>query len=197
MVRSSNSDVAESEAKIAAAIRAILKHLGEDSERKDLRRTPERATHALQFFTRSYTMSLEATVGDAIFTTDHSDIVLVRDIDISSLCEHHLLPFLGKIHIAYVLRGRIIGLSKLARIVEIYARRLQIQERLTREVAESIQLVLRPEGVAVVMECLHTCMVMRRVRQAGATTVTKTKTGVFATDRRVDEQFHDLLGMSR
>ncbi len=175
----------------------MLVDLGEDPERDGLRKTPERASRAWQFFTRGYTMSVEAIVGDAIFDIDHNDMVLTRDIDISSLCEHHLLPFFGKAHIAYAPNGRVIGLSKLARIVETYAGRLQVQERLTRQIADSIQLVLAPQGVKVVVECSHVCMMMRGVKQTGATTVTQSKTGVFAMDHHLDEQFHALLSMPR
>lgn len=195
MVSPSSLCTKQSEGEVAAAIRTILADLGEDIERDGLRKTPERAANAWRFFTRGYTMSVEATVGDALFDIDHNDMVLTRDIDISSLCEHHLLPFFGKAHIAYIPNGRVIGLSKVARIVEIYSRRLQVQERLTRQIADSIQLVIAAAGVRVVVECSHVCMMMRGVMQTGATTVTQSKTGVFATDDRLDEQFQALLNV--
>lgn len=197
MVSSSSPYTNQSEVEFAAVVRTMLVDLGEDPERDGLRKTPERAARAWRFFTRGYTMTVEAVVGGAIFDIEHNDMVLVRDVDISSLCEHHLLPFSGKAHIAYVPRGRVIGLSKMARIVEIYAARLQVQERLTRQIADSIQLVLAAEGVTVMVECSHMCMVMRGVKQSGTTTVTQSKTGIFAMDHRLDEQFHALLSTPR
>ena len=196
-VSSSSSYTTQSEVEITTVIRNMLVSLGEDPGRDGLQKTSERAAHAWQFFINGYTMSNEAIVGDAMFYIDHNDMVLVRDIDISSVCEHHLLPFFGEAHIAYVPNGRMIGLSKLARLVEIYARRLQVQERLTRQIADSIQLALAPEGVRVVVECSHACMMMRGVKQTGTTTVTQSTTGVFAVDHHLDDQFHALLHMPR
>ncbi|PLB46581.1 GTP cyclohydrolase 1 [Aspergillus steynii IBT 23096] len=183
--------------RIVTAVRTILECLGEDPTRDGLLKTPQRYAKALKFFTQGYDFSPADVINDAIFDVEHSELVLVKDIEISSLCEHHLVPFLGKIHIGYIPRGRVIGLSKLARIAEIYARRLQVQERLTQQVAKAVDEVLKPLGVAVVVECAHMCMAMRGVQKPGAMTVTQCKMGVFKDDARLDERFHVLLDMGR
>ncbi|KAI9036826.1 GTP cyclohydrolase I [Aspergillus affinis] len=149
------NDGAEVDTRIATAVRTILECLGEDPSRDGLLRTPQRYAKALKFFTQGYKISPLDVVNDAVFDVNHTELVLVKDMEISSLCEHHLVPFMGKIHIGYIPRGRVIGLSKLARIAEVYARRLQVQERLTQQVARAVDEVLSPQGVAVVVECAH------------------------------------------
>lgn len=168
---------------------ADLSHPGQG-----LLKTPSRFAQALQFLTSGYTQCPHLCTNNAIFSVDCNDMVLVQDIDVFSLCEHHLLPFSGKIHIAYIPKGQVLGLSKFVRIVEIYSRRLQVQERLTEQVARAVQDVLEPAGVVVVAECSHMCMSMRGVQRSGATTVTQCKTGAFQEDERLYEQFRALLG---
>lgn len=178
---------------MAAAVRTLLQGIGEDPEREGLLKTPKRVAEALLFLTQGYNQSLESLVNGAIFDEGHNEMVLVRDIDLFSMCEHHMLPFLGKAHVAYIPRQKVVGLSKLARIVEMYARRLQVQERLTRQVAEAIQTILDPQGVAVVVEASHMCMCMRGVQKPGSWTVTSAMLGVFHEDQRTREEFLSLI----
>ena len=175
------------------AVRTLLIGLGEDPDREGLKDTPKRVMKALQFLTKGYHESLDELLNGAVFTEDANEMVLVRDIDIFSSCEHHILPILGRAHVAYIPNGKVIGLSKIARICEMYARRLQVQERLTLQIADALQGLLKPQGVAVVVEASHMCMVMRGVQKPGSWTVTSAMRGVFAEDAKTREEFMNLI----
>jgi len=168
---------------------AILEAIGEDPSRAGLGRTPERVERSLRWLTRGYELSVADVVGDGVFEETHENMILVRDIEVYSLCEHHMLPFFGKAHVAYLPNGRIIGLSKIPRIVEVFARRLQVQERLTDQVADALMEVLEPAGVGVVIEAAHLCMMMRGVEKQNSTTVTSALRGGFRDDSRTREEF--------
>jgi GTP cyclohydrolase I len=170
----------------------MIELIGEDPEREGLLKTPQRVANSLTWLTRGYGMSVSDVVGDAVFEEEHSSMVMVRDIELYSLCEHHMLPFFGKAHIAYIPDGKIVGLSKLPRIVEVFARRLQVQERLTEEIAQAIQDVLNPNGVGVVIEAYHLCMMMRGVQKQNSQTVTSAVRGIFRDDARTREEFLSL-----
>ena len=173
----------------AETVREQLSLMGEDPEREGLLRTPERVAKAMEFLTRGYHQTAADVVGDAVFEEEHRSMVLVRDIELYSLCEHHMLPFFGKCHVAYIPNGRIVGLSKLPRIVDVFARRLQVQERLTEQIAEAIDEVLRPEGVGVVIEAEHLCMMMRGVEKQNSRTLTSAVRGSFRDDARTRDEF--------
>ena len=179
--------------KIAAHIKAILGLLGEDVEREGLHKTPERVAKAMQFLTQGYFQNGETIVKSALFTEPYNHMVIVKDIELFSLCEHHMLPFIGKAHVAYIPNGQITGLSKIARVVESYARRLQVQERLTEQIRDCIQDSLQPLGVAVVIEAMHTCMSMRGVQKSNAITTTSAFSGIFLKSQKTRNEFLKLI----
>ncbi|MFT7817197.1 GTP cyclohydrolase 1-like [Arapaima gigas] len=182
---------------LQGAYRTVLRGLGEDTKRQGLESTPLRAARAMQFLTKGYQESVFADIlNDAIFDEDHDEMVIVKDIDMFSLCEHHLVPFYGKVHIGYLPRKKVIGLSKLARIAEIFSHRLQVQERLSKQIAVAISDALEPRGVAVVIEATHICMVMRGVQKINSRTVTSTMLGVFREDPKTREEFLSLIKSS-
>jgi GTP cyclohydrolase I len=175
-------------------IRNLLAELGEDPTREGLRDTPKRVEKALRFLTGGYDANIDQIVNGALFSVDYSEMVIVKDIDFYSLCEHHLLPFFGKCHVAYIPSTKVIGLSKIPRVVDVFARRLQVQERLTTQVAEALDRALHPHGVAVVIEAAHLCMMMRGVQKQNSSAVTSAITGVFRTDEKCRMEFLELIG---
>ena len=191
LVETSHPPVSEEE--MVQAVRTLLIGLGENPDREGLLDTPKRVVKALKYLTSGYNKSLDELLNGAIFHENANEMVLVRDIDLFSSCEHHILPILGKAHVAYIPNGKVIGLSKIARICEMYARRLQVQERLTSQIADALQGLLQPQGVAVVIEATHMCMVMRGVQKPGSWTSTSALRGVFADDARTRQEFMNLI----
>jgi GTP cyclohydrolase IA len=178
---------------MADAVYTILKGIGEDPEREGLLLTPERVAKSLRFLTKGYRQDPEQLLKQAVFTESYDEMVLVKDIDIYSMCEHHMLPFFGKAHVAYIPDGKIVGLSKIPRVVEVFARRLQVQERLTQQIRDAIQNVLNPRGVAVVIEATHMCMVMRGVEKQNSITTTSAMSGEFMTNQSTRSEFLRLI----
>ena len=174
-------------------VRRQLELIGEDPDREGLLKTPSRVAASLSWLTRGYDMTAAEVMGDAVFEEEHEGMILVRDIELYSMCEHHMLPFFGKAHIAYIPHGRIVGLSKLPRIVEVFARRLQVQERLTEQIAEAIEEVLEPRGVGVVIEAIHLCMMMRGVEKQNSSTITSALRGEFRTCPMTRDEFLRLV----
>jgi GTP cyclohydrolase I len=179
--------------RIANVYRELLQGIGEDVNREGLQRTPDRAARALEFLTQGYRQNLDEIINGAVFESSASEIILVKDIELYSLCEHHLLPFIGRAHVAYLPNGKVIGLSKVARIVDVFARRLQIQENLTTQIAESLMNCLQPSGVAVVVEAKHLCMMMRGVEKQNSVMKTSCLLGTFKDDARTRSEFLSLL----
>ncbi len=181
---------------LAALVRRQLELVGEDPDRAGLLSTPDRVARSLAFLTRGYGETAADVIGDALFEEAHDNMILVRDVEFYSLCEHHLLPFFGRAHVAYIPNGRIVGLSKLARVVDVYARRLQVQERLTDQIATALTDVLEPRGVGVVLEASHLCMMMRGVEKQNSKTITSSLTGVFRHDASTRDEFLRLTRSS-
>jgi len=179
--------------RLAADVEDVLRLLGEDPEREGLVHTPVRVADSLRFLTSGYQQSLDEIIGGAVFAEEYEEMVLVKDIELYSLCEHHLLPFFGKAHVAYLPHGHILGLSKVARVVDVFARRLQVQERLTTQIAECIQSAIKPEGVGVVIEARHLCMMMRGVEKQHSSAVTSSMQGSFRDQQQTREEFLSLI----
>ena len=180
-------------ATFADLIREMIVRLGEDPQREGLLRTPERVHHAMEFLTRGYKEDPQALLKKALFTVSYDEMVIVKDVEMFSLCEHHMLPFFGKVHVAYIPKGRVIGLSKIPRLVELFSRRLQIQERLTTQIAETIQKVIEPQGVGVVIEARHLCMMMRGVEKQHSAEVTSSMLGCFRNEEETRSEFLSLI----
>jgi len=175
------------------AVTKILELLGEDPSREGLLKTPSRVTKALKFLTEGYTQNPEDILNQALFTTSNDEMVLVRDIEFYSMCEHHMLPIIGRVHVAYIPNGKVVGLSKIPRIVNVYARRLQIQEQMTEQIADAILNTIQPKGVAVVVHARHMCMEMRGVQKINSTTVSSALRGLFKSDTRTRSEFYNLI----
>lgn len=190
------SSVDLSEASFEDLVAEMIRRLGEDPEREGMLKTPSRVAKSLSFLTKGYSETPDDIIGDALFEDCHRNMVLVKDIEVYSLCEHHMLPFFGKAHVAYIPDGRILGISKLARLVEVYARRFQVQERLTEQVAEAIWDTAKPLGVAVVVEAYHLCMMMRGVQKQNSKTITSAMRGTFLDDPRTRDEFLRLTTSS-
>jgi GTP cyclohydrolase I len=180
-------------AEYARMVRRQLELVGEDPDREGLVKTPARVASAMAFMTEGYRQDARTVIGDALFEDSHSNMILVRDIELYSMCEHHLLPFIGRAHVAYIPDGRIVGLSKIARVVDVYARRLQVQERLTEEIAQALTDVLNPRGLGVVIQASHLCMMMRGVQKQNSTTVTSAVRGSFRDDHKTRDEFLRLI----
>jgi len=182
---------------IEPLIEGVLKEIGEDPSRDGLLRTPSRVAKAMRFFTEGYHQDPAEILNNAMFTVDYDEMVIVKDIDFYSLCEHHLLPFFGRIHVAYIPNGKVVGLSKIPRVAEMFARRLQVQERLTMQIAETLETVLQPKGVAVVIQSIHLCMMMRGIESPNASAITSSIRGEFERDSKTRAEFMDLIGRRR
>jgi GTP cyclohydrolase I len=180
-------------ADLAKHYKEVLSQIGEDPEREGLVRTPERMAKAMQYLTHGYDINPDELINQAIFHEEYSEMVIVKDIDVYSMCEHHMLPFFGKAHVAYIPDGKIVGLSKVPRVVDAYSRRLQVQERLTIEIRDCIQRTLNPKGVAVVIECSHMCMQMRGVQKQNSVTTTSAFTGLFMNNDATRKEFINLV----
>lgn len=181
------------EASLADLIEEMIVRVGEDPSREGLRRTPERVQRAMEYLTRGYHEDPEALLKGALFSVEYDEMVIVKDIEMFSLCEHHLLPFFGKVHVAYIPNGKVIGLSKIPRLIDIFARRFQVQERLTTQIAETIQNAIQPQGVGVVIEARHLCMMMRGVEKQHSSAVTSAMFGCFRDERPTREEFLALI----
>ena len=175
------------------AVRTVLTELGEDPEREGLLKTPHRVAKALQFLTEGYSQDPKAILNQALFTSSNDEMVLVRDIEFYSMCEHHMLPIIGRAHVAYIPDGKVVGLSKIPRIVNVFARRLQIQEQMTEQIADAISETIQPKGVAVVVHARHMCMEMRGVEKINSTTVSSALRGLFKSDQRTRNEFYNLI----
>lgn len=182
---------------IENSIKTIIKEVGENPEREGLLKTPHRVAKAYEFLTQGYRKDVKEVLNSAIFNEKYDEMVIVKDIDFYSMCEHHLLPFFGKVHIAYIPDGKIVGLSKIPRIVDIFARRLQVQERMTQEIADTIEEYLSPRGVGVVAEAYHMCKMMRGVEKQNSNTITSAMHGIFKSDARTRSEFLDLISHKR
>jgi len=183
--------------RIETLIEELLRELGEDPRREGLQRTPGRVARAFEFITQGYSLDPQKILNDAVFEESYNEMVIVKDIDFFSLCEHHMLPFFGRAHVAYVPNGRIVGLSKIARLVEMYSRRLQVQERLTNEIAHVIEKVLQPRGVAVILEAQHLCMMMRGVQKQNSYAISSAMLGEFESDPKTRGEFVQLVRSPR
>ena len=192
-MKKTEEPVSLKQAETQELLREFLVRLGEDPERDGLLRTPERMGRALQYLTLGYNQDPEKVLNDALFTVSYDEMVIVKDIEMFSLCEHHMLPFFGKVHVAYIPNGKVIGLSKIPRLVDIFARRLQVQERLTTQIAETIQKVIEPQGVGVVIEARHLCMMMRGVEKQHSAAVTSSMLGCFRKEQETREEFLSLI----
>jgi GTP cyclohydrolase I len=185
------------EVALTSAYREVLEHIGEDPQRDGLKRTPERVAKSIQFLTRGYNEDPAQLLRDGLFDVDYDEMVIVKDIEMFSLCEHHMLPFFGKVHVAYLPKGKVIGLSKIPRLVDTFARRLQVQERLTKQIADTIQEAIHPIGVGVVIEARHLCMMMRGVEKQHSATVTSSMLGAFREEQQTREEFLSLIRSSK
>ncbi len=183
--------------KLSEHVKSVLEEIGEDVNRQGLVKTPLRVAKAYEFLTQGYHQKIEDVINDAIFDEDYDEMVIVKDIDFYSLCEHHMIPFYGKVHVAYIPNGKVIGISKIPRIVDVFARRLQIQERMTKQIADTLDKYLHPEGVAVVVEGYHMCMMMRGVQKQNSITTTSAVHGVFKEDARTRTEFLNLIRKNR
>jgi len=189
-----NGTETASQLELANMVSQMLKNLGEDPDRDGLLRTPMRVAKSMEFLTSGHRITLEEAVGEALFDVEYAEMVIVKDIDFYSLCEHHMLPFYGKAHVAYLPKNKVVGLSKLPRIVDMFARRLQVQERMTQDVANAVQQAVDPHGVAVVIEASHMCMMMRGVQKQNSTTTSSAMLGTFKEDAKTRTEFLTLLG---